>query len=329
MSSTTPVITTSIVKTHSSKIDCALSIDNMAGTSSYTNYQLTCTCDGTLEKFTKFTVSSNTPNQYILTPLSLYSTLPAGQILTDTFRVKGSTSEPTDWMFIQASPTPSPPSGDVYNLDFTKMTDLSGIIGFTYQYAYDKQAGFTISHPNPDYFKILAGQGMEVNIYKGDAPFKQGDTTMPRSEMRGLANIVDNQAYVFEWTQTITSYPPTTQFSLAQVFGNGKPNVMLRFRNGTYELLCIMGGNKNLPLTNAGLPSTDVGIPVIWRLEFLLATSGGYVRAYKNNTLVGTISGNTSGGNASYIKFGLYMQEMEPVGTLTSVYANMRVSTTS
>lgn len=313
-------ITISVVTVHSHKTDYSLSINNMvAGAVAYNNFTITCDCDSTthLSHFGKFTASQSKPTQYILTPDKQYVNLPPNQILTDVFTCRGTV--PSNFQIVTSAPTPV---GDIYNFDFTKMTDLKGITGFTYQYDYTKQSGYSISTPNPQYFTIENG-GLQISIYKGDKPFKAGDTTMPRSEMRGLSAVYDDTNYLLKWTSTLTAYSATTEFSFAQVFGNGKPNVMLRYRNGTYELLCIMGGQKNLALPLAGQPVDDVGKTIEWQIDFRLSTSGGYIHVIKDGVTVGSMTGNTSGGNGSYLKIGLYMQQMEPVGTLTEVLKNL------
>ncbi len=268
----------------------------------------------TITDIKDFTISSNKPGTFILTPETKILLLkPEGKI-SKKIKFTGGTPINFDFSFYPK------PSGDVYNLDFTKMKDIKEIFGCMYQYSYPAMEKFPLNNsPNPDYFKIEDGK-LVVNVYKGDKTFKQGSPTDPRSELRFLANVYDDIEYVYSWTSTLTKYTTGDQFCFAQIFASDGPNIMLRFRNGSYQLIASRGNNKNLNLD--GNPADDVGKAIYWTIRFKLSYLGGYVSIYKNNLLLGTIKGDTSGGG-SYIKLGLYMQHQEATDTLSCSFRNM------
>lgn len=78
---------------------------------------------------------------------------------------------------------------------------------------------------------------------------------------------------------------------------------MLRWEKGAYA---IWANNKKTTLP--GNIQDDLGRWNTWRLEFLLDSSNGYVRVYKNNNLLGGPKGATSGGAHSNWKMGIYTQ---------------------
>lgn len=321
--SETPTISAVITKSHKDTYKGALTIDNITSIT-YSNWSITCDLPNptgaNITSLKNFTVSSTQPGQQILTPDPSIDSLPPGTTLIEKIEGNGLVL-PTNWSF---NTKPSPVKGDVYNIDFTTMTDIKTLVGFTYQYSYPAMNGWTAQQPNPDYFTIeTSNGGLGLNVYQTDGPFKSGSSTEPRTELRGLSTVFDDIQYVYQWDEILTQYPPSgDQYCLAQVFGSG-PNVMLRFRNGSYELLCTMGGNKNLPLSSAGSPKDDLNQLITWRLEFQLSTSNGYVRCFKNGVLQGEIQGNTSGGGSSYIKLGIYLQEQKPTGTISKTYKNL------
>ena len=293
-----------------------------------TSWYIECTLTSltTLDKIKNYNLIKVSDNVYNLVPLDKDKYIKVNKRVR--IKVDGSGSIPS-FKFINETPlppTPTPPPTPseptyIYNLDLTNLTS-NVVDGFKYQYSYDKQEGFSDSNPNPDYFNY-SPSGYVFCIYKDDQPFKKGDDTFPRTEWRGLAQIRDNVAYTLSFDQYIDEYPDGYQFCWVQVFAGSGPNIMLRYRNGSYQLLCTQGKNPNLKLK--GTPADDLNVWTNWKIEFLLATSNGYVKVYRNNELLGTIEGNTSGQDDSYLKTGVYSQQMNPIGTMKIIKKNLQL----
>ena len=98
---------------------------------------------------------------------------------------------------------------------------------------------------------------------------------------------------------------------------------MLRYRVGHYQLLEVQTN------TFAGQLSDDIGKWTTWKAQFILATTGGYVNLYRNGVLLVSAKGNTSGGNNSYLKQGIYSQEMNPPGIMTTYTRNLVLTSNS
>jgi hypothetical protein len=99
--------------------------------------------------------------------------------------------------------------------------------------------------------------------------------------MRGLDVIQGSLDYTISFDQLISEYPSGKteyEFAWMQVFGATGPNIMLRYRKGRYQLLATMGDLANLTLP--GKISDDIGKWTNWKLDFKLATSGGYIKVY-------------------------------------------------
>lgn len=208
------------------------------------------------------------------------------------------------------TPTPDPSSNYLYNLPMTDLTDISQLTsaGFKYQWSYDQQASFSATNPNPKYF-ALGSNGLEINIYQNDNPFQKGSPTEPRTELRGTAVVKDNVQYVYSFDQFLVNLP-NFDYAWCQVFGGNGPNIILRWRSGSMALLVDQGDHVNVKFS--GTPNDDVGKWVNWKIEFMLSTSNGYVRLYRDNVLMATATGNNSGADNSYIKNGIYSQQMKP-----------------
>lgn len=149
--------------------------------------------------------------------------------------------------------------------------------------------------------------GLGMHLFKDSEPFKKGSDTLGRTELRFLDRVEDDVIYRWDFVMTVAVLPDGTQFSFAQVFGAKGPNIMLRWRNGRYELLCKSSGKPNLGLS-AGKASQDIGQRHSWTILFKLSKKNGFVCVYKDNVNVGQILGDTSGGDNSYLKLGPYYQ---------------------
>lgn len=210
------------------------------------------------------------------------------------------------------------------------MTDLKDIseltnngTGFKYQWSYDKMKDFSDVIPNPDYFKLSQPNGLEMNLYKDDKAFKQGSPTQPRTEIRGLGVIMDNRKYIYSFDQFLVN-EPAFDYCWVQLFGGNGPNLMLRWRSGSFQL-CSLQGDKSIT-DFAGKPSDDVGKWVNWKLEFILSMTDGYCKVFRNDVLVITSPpGNNSGENDSYIKNGIYAQQMKPANDVKVYKKNLIV----
>ena len=204
------------------------------------------------------------------------------------------------------------------------MVDNSFLKDFNLQYSFNKDPEFQYQ-----YFSIIPSKpgssdisGLQISIYKDDLTFLKDSKTDPRTELRGLAILNDNVNYTVTWDQYIQEYPNGYWFAFCQIFAKDGPNIILRWKNNQYELLAIQGRNKTIPIKLNILDDLDKWVN--WKLEFLLSTNG-YVRVYKNYVLVGEISGNTSGGNNSYWKQGIYSQEMQPTNTMDIIIKNLKL----
>ena len=209
----------------------------------------------------------------------------------------------------------------LYNFSFM---DIKQLFDFKYQYSYNKHKNFSESYPNPLYFDSNKTNGLEINIYKDDQTLQKGNLSYPRTELKGNKTILDNISYTLSFDQFIVNYPGIDyQYCWLQIYGNLGPNIMLRFRNQKFQLLSIMGKNHNINLP--GSPLDDINMWINWKLEFLLSLEDGYVKVYKNNILLGEIIGNTSGGNNSYLKYGIYSQKMNPIGNMKTYTKNLQL----
>lgn len=202
------------------------------------------------------------------------------------------------------------------------MKDLSSIIkNFDFQYSYNNH-----NHPvNSDYFSTST-DGLSVSLYKDDKPFNTKTDTAPRSELRGHEKILDNKDYVLSFDYFIKDYPGM-QYCLCQIFGNGGPNFMYRFRSGRYQILSSFNNIPNLDLKYGA--KDDLNQWVKFKLEFNLSKKG-YFRFYRNDKLTGELKGNTSGGNDSYLKMGIYKQgtSEKQTGTMKVIFRNLLLKTT-
>ncbi len=337
-------ITATLGKTKKGTYKADLEVTNNT-TNTYTNWTISCDMASgvTIDKIKHFTVSGN-----ILTPDSKIATLAPSDSIDVKFEGTGD-NMPTNWIFIDGSgpsptPTPSPTSGPtpdpsptpspvgppagvtiVYNCPMTNYSGVSDLAssgaGFTFQYSYDKMSGFSATSPNPVYFTISPENGLETNLYVGDKPFKKGSNTEPRTELRGLAVVKDDIVYTYSFDQYLVDLPGF-DYAFCQVFGGNGPNLIFRWRSGTFQILSDQG-NKQI-VNYSGTPSDDVGKWVSYKVEFLLSKSKGYTKLYRDNVLMCTVNnGNNSGDNGSYIKHGIYSQQMEPTNNVKLYTKNL------
>ncbi len=322
-------ITAKVHKQKASSYKGNLEINNNSS-KTYTKWGLSYDLStGTTVNSKDFTVSSN-----MLIPSSKIAILdPNTDIKT---KIEGNGQFPTNFMFVDMSILPVPPvvptgftgptgpDGPVnylYNLQMTDLTDISQVesAGFNFQYSYDQNT----TPVNSKYFTISQPNGLEINIYSSDKPFKQGNTTFPRSELRGTAVILDNVKYTLIFDQFIVN-APTFDFCFVQIFGGKGPNLIVRYRKGVYELLSDAGIHKQFSFKSGIQPSELVGKWTNWKIEFLLDNSSGYTKVYRDSTLeVDTGPGNNSGNNNSYLKLGLYAQQMKPSNDVKEYIKNL------
>jgi len=202
----------------------------------------------------------------------------------------------------------------VYNFSMTEDTYTNE---FNLQYSFNKDPDF-----QEDYFK-LCSEGLKISIYKDDLPFLKNSKTNSRTELRGLAQINDGIKYTAVWDQFIEQYTPNYWFAFCQIFAKDGPNIMLRYKNNRYELLSLQGRNRTIP-TQMSIDE-DIGKWVNWKIDFLLLPSSGYVKVYKNDKLLTEINGNTSGGNDSFWKQGIYSQDMEHSEDMSIIIKNLQL----
>ena len=205
--------------------------------------------------------------------------------------------------------------------DENTIDKLSKVVHFQYSWP-EKKGPYTMFNPDPKYFKMVE-QGLELNLYPSDKPHQSDSKTLARTEIGFETEILlDDIAYSFSFDHYISMFPKDEfDYSFAQIFGNGGPNVMLRYRGGNYQLMA--GGMKS---NVAGSPNENIEKWVTWKIDFVLATNNGYVRVYRNGSLFLQLAGNTSGGksrNHSTVKHGMYSQGALPSSQVQSFTRNL------
>ncbi len=208
----------------------------------------------------------------------------------------------------------------IFDLSFTKDSDLDQ---FKLQYSYDKYPK-DINKPTPNekittskYFNIEPDKGLRIALHSGDLTFREDSPTNPRTELRGFPKLYDNKHYIAEWNQTIIEFQKDYNYCFFQVFGATGPNVMARWIANKYEIASnhVKSDCRTVSLFD------EIGKNVLWKVEFFLASSAGYVRLYRNGNLICSIeNSNTSGGNNSYWKQGIYTQHDNSPAKDTVIY---------
>lgn len=324
-------ITLTDIKTNKHTSEGTLTITNLSTSMTYSYWSINVEVpEGTvITSLRHFKVEDNGTK---LTPERIHDQhLYPGQIMTEKLEWEG---EIAPSVFTLQSP-PAVLPGEVIKLNFLGMRDIREVnLACHYQYSYPESKDFSqVNLPNPKYFKIIdwpnpyypsANGGIQVSLYPDDHPFKKGSNTDARSEMRFLQGIFDDKEYICEWTSTLTDYTSPDQFCLFQIFGSDEPNVMIRYRNGSYQLLCSMGNNPNINFP--GSPLEDLNKEINWKVDFRLSEEKGYIRVFKNEVQVVEILGNTSGGGSSYIKLGNYRQHEKGTGIITTIYKSFKLS---
>ncbi len=323
------MITPSITAKWSNGYNGILSIKNNTNTSYGLNWQILCVLpiNSSITWSDNLQINVISGNKIILSPKSYIEPLKSNSTIKSKFG--GTGMIPTNFEFISIlnpiPPTPIPPTSNIkylYNLPITNLTSISQLqtssVGFKLQYSYDKHYNFTDMSPNPDYFSLEQPNGLKMSLYVGDKSESEGKTTFPRTEIRGLAKIDDGIKYVFSYDSFLKNLP-TFDFCWGQIHGEGTaPNIILRWRNGKYDFIC-----NDQKIKIEGNPSNEVGKWVNWKFEFLLDSKNGYARIFRDNILLGTINGNTSTGGNSYIKQGLYAQQMVPSNNVSIYTKNL------
>ena len=92
---------------------------------------------------------------------------------------------------------------------------------------------------------------------------------------------------------------------------------------GSYYLKAEKGGHL---LKLPGNPEEEVGKWTNWRFDFKLATSGGYIKVYRDDILIGSLEGYTSGAGSSAFKHGIY--SINPPGSMSTYTKNMIIKET-
>jgi hypothetical protein len=212
----------------------------------------------------------------------------------------------------------------VYNLNMIN-NNIKDIVnaGFKFQWSHDKRSGYTDINPNPNYFAIT-DKGLKFNIYKDDKTFSLKSDTFPRTELRGTIPILDNIDYTLSYDYLIDIYPSGYDFCWTQIFGGDNANIMLRFRSGQYKVVYDMKNRIN-KVMNINLID-DLYKWVSWKMDFKLSSSG-YIKVYHNNSIVIDLQNiDTSGGNNnSYLKMGIYSQQMNPPSQMSAFLKNLKL----
>lgn len=179
--------------------------------------------------------------------------------------------------------------------------------------------------PNPSLFLSRRDKGLKICLYKTDKPFKEGNNTFPRSELRNWSTIRDDVSYTLSFDRYLVN-APTFDFSWFQVFGGDNPNLIFRWRNGSYEVLSLEGDDVRSKIRWKSL--SKVGVWVNWTTKFCLSKSNGWLQLYRNGVLLASYSKvDNAGGGASYLKVGCYAQQMNPSNDVTTYIRNLQLYT--
>lgn len=107
---------------------------------------------------------------------------------------------------------------------------------------FNVQYSYLAPHEIVDVNHITVTNGTLVTcIYPGDASFKKGSGTHPRSELRSKLEMPKG---IYNISVDVLSVPNGTDYSLYQVFGKGKPLLMIRHRKGNREMVVFDGKPK-------------------------------------------------------------------------------------
>lgn len=264
------------------------------------------------------------------------ATVEAGK--SEEIDIAGVSPMPTDFKLVTATGPggPTGPSGDtgatgpvnyVIDMPMTNYTDMKQVSeaggGNTWQYSYDKQSSPSETVPNPAYISLAGDNGLKLCLYKSDKPFKVGSNTFPRTELRNRSVIKDNVAYTLSFDRYLVN-APTFDFSWFQVFGGDNPNLIFRWRSGSYEVLSLEGDDTRVKF--AGNPSQEVGVWVNWTTKFYLSKTNGWLQLYRNGVMVASYSKvDNAGGGDSYLKLGCYAQQMDPSNDVVTYIKNLQL----
>lgn len=318
------IVTAKLKKQKDTEYRGSLEIKNTS-TSDISNYTICCKSlaeNSTIDSVRDFRVET-TDSLVTMYPQKKTITIEAGDSIDCKFEGKG--TMPTEF-YVEGPPPPGKVQ-ILYDIPMTDLTDINQLTnsgpGFTYQWSYDQMDGFSDKNPNPKYFK-LTPEGLEMNLYKTDKAFKQGSPTEARTELRGLGVVLDNRTYTYSFDQFLVN-EPSFDYCWCQVFGGNGPNLMLRWRSGSFQL-CSLQGKKSI-VNFAGKPSDDVNKWVNWKLEFVLSLTNGYCKVYRDGKLVvESATPDNSGDNGSYIKNGIYAQQEKPSNDVKVIKKNISVS---
>ncbi len=221
---------------------------------------------------------------------------------------------------------PTGPVNYLINMPMTEYKTMDEVSaaggGNKWQYSFNAHSGFSETSPNPAYFSLDGANGLKACIYQGDKPFQSGNSTSPRTEMRNLSSIKDNVAYTLSFDRFLAN-EPKFDFCWFQIFGSSGPNLIFRWRSGTYQVLSDAGDHftTNFP----GTPADEVGVWVNWTCKFYLDKKAGWLQLYRNGVMVAEYSGaNNAGGGNSYLKSsGIYAQQMNPANDVVTYTRNL------
>jgi hypothetical protein len=197
-----------------------------------------------------------------------------------------------------------------------------------FNFQFSPASGYDKYHPDPSHFKIT-NNSLEVNLYKNDVSFL-GGWLYPRSELRSMRpEILYNVDYTFMFDHYIKNYPQGFDFCFAQVFAGSNPDIIIRYKNGNYQILNDpSSANHTTDIPNISIMDS-IGVWVNWIIKFKLSTTKGYIKLYRNGFLIGSVEGLTvksdtpAPGTYTYIKHGIYAQEQCPPDTMTTYTRNM------
>jgi len=131
-------------------------------------------------------------------------------------------------------------------MNITKWT-LALVSLFNVQYSYDVS-----KEPIDSSYIAIHNGTLRTCIYPEDKPFRKGSDTYPRAELRSREEFEYRKGtYMFH--VNFTNLPNATDFSVWQVFGGGKPLLMVRHRDGQKQLVVFDGCPKIQEVTE--LPS--------------------------------------------------------------------------
>lgn len=211
-----------------------------------------------------------------------------------------------------ATPAPTPSRAFLYADSLTNLKNITQ--AFSVQYSYDK--------PKLDSAYISANSsGLLLSLYATDKAHANTSNTLARNELLYRTSLPEEVVYSLYLEQNIKAYVSTYQFAFMQLFGASGPNILIRWRNGRYQVV-TRAGNLNAPAEFVPVLNQWVS----WRADFKLSKdASGFLRLYRAGNLLINFTGTSSAGGSFRPKFGIYSQVI-PTQQISIQYRNLSIA---